>query len=821
MKNKLLKHIFMKIKDNYKRFLSLLCMALLGVGFYAGIQAASPDMLKTLDNFYDENNVYDLEIVSNLGMTKDDVKELSKIKNIEKAVGTYSKDVYLNLNNKQYVLKLIGLNKKINNIYIETGRLPSNNNEIVVEKSLLEDNGLSLNDSITIEGNNYKIVGTMLSPLYFGNEKPSTTLGNGKVNYLIYINEDAIKQEVYTKVYLTVKGTKAKMTNSKEYKKSIEKAINNIEKIQNERESARYDELYGDIIKQAETYNVPLDKANLTNPKWYIFDRLDNNSYKELINASDNLKQIGNVFPIIFFCIAILVSLISMMRMIEEDRTENGTLKSLGYNSFQITSKYIIYSLLATIIGGLLGIVIGSLLIPRVAWNAYKTMFTIPEFICDIDTSSNIIGLLICIICICGTAVFVCIKNLKDVPANLMRPKAPKTGKKIFLEHITFIWKRLKFSSKITIRNIFRYKSRVLTTIIGITGCTALILTGFGLRDSIKGITNFQFTNIFKYDKMLMLSETANTSTLKKELLNNPIVKEVVETNINTATISYNKEEQEVTIIVPNNKEELNKVINLIDVTDSEKENLTPKDNTCIISEKTSRLLNIKVGDKITIMDNANKKHQVKVDKIVKNYINQYLYLSKTTYEKIFGNYKTNSYLVKLNNASSKEKNNFDEEYISKSEITSIINNVDMKNTMNDMIGSIDSVVAILIVAAALLAFVVLYNLSNINISERKREIATLKVLGFYHSEVDRYITRETIILTAIGITLGLLSGSYLCHYIISTCEPDYLLFDRRVDTLSYILSALITIIFTIVVNVVTHYNLKKINMVASLKNVE
>ena len=402
-----------------------------------------------------------------------------------------------------------------------------------------------------------------------------------------------------------------------------------------------------------------------------------------------------------------------------------------------------------------------------------------------------------------------------------MRPKAPKTGKKILLEHITFIWKRLKFSSKITIRNIFRYKSRVLTTIIGITGCTALILTGFGLRDSIKGITNFQFTNIFKYDKMLMLSETANTSTLKNELLNNSIVKEVVETNINTATISYNKKEQEVTIIVPEVSKELKKVINLIDVSDNKKENLTPKDNTCIISEKTSRLLNIKVGDKITILDDNNKKHQVKVDKIVKNYINQYLYLSKKTYEKIFGNYKTNSYLVKLNNVSAKEKNNFDEGYISKSEITSIVNNIDMKNTMNDIIGSIDSVVAILIVAAALLAFVVLYNLSNINISERKREIATLKVLGFYPREVDRYITRETIILTAIGITLGLLSGSYLCHYIISTCEPDYLLFDRRVDTISYILSALMTIIFTIIVNIVTHYNLKKINMVSSLKNVE
>lgn len=821
MKNKLLKHIFMKIKDNYKRFLSLLCMALLGVGFYAGIQAASPDMIKTLDNFYDENNVYDIEVVSNLGLTKEDVKELSKVKNIEKVVGTYSKDAYLNLNNKQYVLKLIGLNKEINNVYLEEGRLPSNNNEIVVEKALLEDNKLKINDSINIENNNYKIVGTMISPLYFSNERPSATLGNGKVNYLIYLNENNIKQDVYTNVYLTVKAAKDEETNSKEYKKNIKKVINNIEKIKKDRELVRYDELYGDIIKQAETYNIPLDKTTLTIPKWYILDRTDNNSYKELINASDNLKQLGNVFPIIFFCIAILVSLISMMRMIEEDRTENGTLKSLGFNNFQITSKYIIYSLLATIIGGFLGIVIGSILIPRVVWNAYKTMFTIPKFICEIDTSSNIIGLLICIICICGTAIFVCIKNLKEVPANLMRPKAPKTGKKIFLERVTFIWKKLKFSNKITIRNIFRYKTRVLTTIIGIAGCTALILTGFGLRDSIKGIINYQFTNIFKYDKMLMLNDTVNQKVLKEELLENSKVKKLVETNVNNIKVSYNNEEQEVIMIVPNDKNELRKVINLIDIENEKNTNLDLKDNTCIISEKTSKLLNIKEGEKITIIDDSNKKHQVKVDKIVKNYINQYLYLSKMTYENIFGNYKINSYLIKLNDISSKEKNNFDEEYISKSEITSIVNNSDMQKTMKDILRSIDSVVAILIVAAAVLAFVVLYNLSNINISERKREIATLKVLGFYPSEVDRYVTRETIILTAIGITLGLLSGSYLCHYIISTCEPDYIMFDRRVDTISYILSALITIIFTIIVNIVTHYNLKKINMVSSLKNVE
>ena len=402
-----------------------------------------------------------------------------------------------------------------------------------------------------------------------------------------------------------------------------------------------------------------------------------------------------------------------------------------------------------------------------------------------------------------------------------MRPKSPKSGKKILLENIPFIWKRLNFSNKITVRNIFRYKSRVITTILGIAGCTALILAGFGLKDSIKDVTNYQFGHILNYEKIVMLKENTNYEKIKQEIKNDTSVRKIVEANINNITVEYKGNTQEVTMIVANNNEELKEVITLDSVKDKNNTNLIPSDNSVIISEKTATLLNIDVGDKLIMFNDENNKYELKVEHVIKNFINQYLYINKNTYENTFKNYKINSFLIDLDNLDKNDSNKFDEKYISKNEVTSIVNNEDIKENINSMLSSIDSIVAILIIAAALLAFVVLYNLSNINISERKREIATLKVLGFYNKEVDRYITRENILLTIIGIVIGLFFGSYLSHFIISTCEPNYIMFIRHVDILSYIISALMTILFTVIINIITHYNLKKIDMIESLKNVE
>ena len=819
MKTKLLKHIFMKIKDNYKRFLSLICMAFLGVGFYVGIQSSSPDMLKTLDNFYDENNVYDISVISNVGLTEDDLLKLSKIKNVELAINIQEKDTYLEIEENNYVVKLIEYNSQMNNVYIKDGRLPKNNNEVSVDNALLENNNLKLGDNITIDGKKYSIVGNVISPLYFSSERPNSNVGSGKVDYYIYVYNGSLDLEAYSNIYITVKGAKKHLTNSDSYKKLINNVKKDIDLIKDKQQDIRYDELYSDIIETSEMYGISIDESKFIKPKWYIYDRLDNTSYKELINASDNLKKIGNIFPIIFFAISVLVSLISMMRMIEEDRVENGTLKSLGYNSFHITLKYVIYSLLATTIGSSVGAIFGSYMIPNVIWNIYKKIFFIPKFIYLLKSDYNALGLWICILCICGTSIIVCIKNLREVPANLMRPKAPKSGKKILLERINFIWKKLKFSDKITIRNIFRYKSRVITTILGIAGFTALILARFGLKDSIKDVIDFQFNNIIKYDKMLMTNESINQIDIEKELLNDDKVENYTNVNTQNIKVLFNDEQHEVTMITPDDFNSISKSISLIDLkTNNIIDNIS--DNSCIISEKTAKLLDIDVGDKISLLDNDNNKYDIKVSYIIKNYINQYLYINKNTYNNLFNNYKINSILISLKEEDKNSKD-FDKKYISNGYALTIVDIDDIKSSMSDMLSSIDSIVAILIIAAASLAFVVLYNLSNINISERKREIATLKVLGFYPSEVDKYINRETVLLTILGIGIGLLFGSYLSHFIISTCEPDYIMFDRHVYTLSYFYSLFITVIFTIIVTIVTHFNLKKINMVTSLKNVE
>ena len=818
-KNVLAKHIFRKITGNFKRFLSLVCMAFLGVGFFSGIQSTGPDLLKTLDTFCDEQEFFDIEIVSPMGLSDDDLSEIKKLNGVEKSIGTYRKDVYFDLNDTAFNVRLLGINDKINKLFLEEGSLPTNESEVLVSSNLIRENKLKLGDEIILDGKNYTIVGTALSPLYFYNEMPSTNLGNGKIDYYAYVNEEVVNSNtIFTNVYITVLGAKQETTDSEAYTKKVDAVIEELEKIKTTRENARYENIYGGYLKNASLMGMTVDESQLEKPMWYIFNRNENDSYEGLLSASKNLRKIGAIFPIIFFAIAVLVSLISMMRMIDEDRTENGTLKSLGYTNFHITGKYIVYSLIATVSGGIIGMFIGPTLLPKLIWNIYGKIFYIPTFSYEINNFSGIIGLAICIFCICGSAIFVSLKNLKNVPATLMRPKPLKRGKKIFLEKIKQFWKSLNFSNKITIRNIFRYRSRVLTTIIGIAGGTALILAGFGLKDSLKNVVNYQFESIFNYDKILVLKDTADKNALMSDLEQDEMVKHSVEVNMSTFTVKGEK--QEVTLIVSNNDDDLKKVITLKDI-QSKKEHVFPSDDNIIISEKTSRLFKVKAGDTLVLLDEKNNEHDLKIEYVIENYINQYIYISKKTYEEKIGKYKTNSLLVALNDISQSESKAFNETYIKKAEIISIIDNEDVKDNIEKILSSIDSIVVILIVAAALLAFVVLYNLSNINISERRREIATLKVLGFYNHEVDNYITRENGILTVIGIALGLFGGSYLSHFIISTCEPDYIMFVRHVDTLSYIGATIITIVFTVIVNGITHFNLKKINMIDSLKSVE
>ena len=550
----------------------------------------------------------------------------------------------------------------------------------------------------------------------------------------------------------------------------IEKSKTELEK--GEKELEEKQEEFKDKIADAESKLIDSREkiANIENPTWYVLDRYSNTGYNSFIQDTESIENISKVFPIVFFMVALLISLTSMTRMVEEQRTQIGTLKALGYNKLQIASKYVIYAGLACVIGGVLGMSVGFVLLPQIIWTMYQMMYQMTD---NIHISFNIIiggmGLLLICVCIIGATIYAVLKELVQTPSTLMRPKAPKMGKRVLLEKIPFIWKRLSFSQKVTVRNIFRYKKRFLMTIIGILGCTALIVVGFGVRDSIRCIMPNQFEKVFNYDMQIGLKNGLEDEQKQKYIISlqeKTELEKVVETYM-TSNIAKNQEnEEDVQIIVPKEPKDLDEVINLTDVKTGEKVQL--EENAICLTDKVAELLNVKQGDTITLKDSKDKERQVKISNIVENYVYHYVYMSRITYENLYGeNYNTNMLFTKNNNLSEEQETNLATEIMNQSEVASISRNSSIMNLLDDTMKSLNYVVIILIVSAGLLAFVVLYNLSNVNISERIRELATIKVLGFYDKEVYSYVTRETVILTAIGIVLGLIGGYFLNYFII------------------------------------------------------
>ena len=486
---------------------------------------------------------------------------------------------------------------------------------------------------------------------------------------------------------------------------------------------------------------------------------------------------------------------------------------------------YVIYALGATIVGSIIGMIIGFNLIPRVIITMYQMMYpTVTEAVIEFNMKYAILGLGLMAICTIGATLYSNIKELTSMPSMLMRPKPPKNGKRVFLEKITFVWNKLGFTEKVTVRNMFRYKKRFLMTIVGIMGCTALVLVGFSIKDSISNLMNLQYENVYNYDLMLGLNSSlieAEVEDLKKELTTKNEISSCTETYLVANELQKNGDNKvDVQVIIPKNAEEFSKFVNINNVKTGEKETLN--DEEILLTEKAANLLNIKVGDKVTLIDNDENRFETKVGAIVENYVYHYVFMTKTMYEKLYNEeYSSNVMYVQTVELEENTATALNEELLKSSKISSLTSTENLKNSMSETLKALNQVVYVLIVSAGLLAFVVLYNLANVNISERKREIATLKVLGFYDKEVYDYITKEIIVLTVMGIILGLFGGYYLSIFILKTCETEPLIFKIVSTPISYILSALITTVFTIIVNFMTYFVLRKVDMIESLKSVE
>ncbi len=559
--------------------------------------------------------------------------------------------------------------------------------------------------------------------------------------------------------------------------------------------------------------------SSLEIPSWYVLDRNSLQTYVEYGQDAERIGAIGKVFPIIFFLVAALVSLTTMTRMVEEQRVQIGTMKALGYKKGSIAAKYILYAFSASMAGGILGALLGKSVLPYVIIKAYAILYiNIKEIETPLNWSISIAAILIAEFCVVAATFAACYGELASSPAKLMRPPAPPSGKRVLLERITPLWKRLNFTRKATIRNLFRYKKRFFMTVFGIGSCMALLLVGFGLRDSIKEIVNKQYRTIWTYDMYLSVEE--KSMELTDMLDSNNDIDEYMYARITSMDASANDVTKSINLFVPETLQSFDDFVILKDRTSED--TYTMSEDGVIITEKLAKMLSLKAGDTITIKPSETEEIEVKVSAITENYLFHYIYMSTAYYEEVFHEEPVyNRINVKTGSLSSAEKETLGEMFLADAQVQSVIFVADMEKQISNMMDSLDMVVWVLIISAGLLAFIVLYNLNNINILERKRELATLKVLGFYDGEVAEYIFRENTFLTIFGIIAGIGLGVILHQFVIRTSEIDMIMFGRQIKTASYLFSVVITLFFSTFVNWVMYFRLKKIDMIESLKSVE
>lgn len=1042
MKKKALrKDFYMEIRRSLGRFLSIFFIVAIGCAFFSGIRSSEPDMRYSGDTYFDNADLMDIEVISTMGLTEDDVDAVRNVEGIEQAEGGYSVDVLCSEGDNQIAVHVMSMLSSMNQVQLEEGRLPEKENECAVDADYLAQSSLEIGDEITFSSgtddeitdtlrtDTYTIVGAVSSPQYISFQRGSTTIGNGSLTAFIVVPEESFALDVYTEIYARVEGAEETTAFTDAYDDLVQEAMDRVEAIKEERQQIRYDEIVdeaqteldnagaeltdaqqeledgkaqaeaeladartqledaqaevdsgwqeiasseeqlessrqqlvdgqAEIDRNTEELNASIDALNeqidalnevkeqynalassgktddatmaalakmyeqiqngeaavsqaqdqiesgkaqiesaqegindgwtqiesgeqeiadakeqladaqadiddgwdeyyegeaearaeiadgeqqiedaqqelddaeeavrnLEEPEWYIYDRSNLPDYSGYGENADRMRAIGEVFPAIFFLVAALISLTTMTRMVEEQRTLIGTLKALGYERHSIAGKYLGYALFATVTGSAVGILFGEKVFPYIIINAYGIMY---PYMNDIVLPYNLTyGLGAAGAALASTllaTIFSCYKELREQAAELMRPPTPKQGQRVLLERVTFIWKRFNFSWKASIRNLVRYKKRLFMTVFGIGGCMALMLVGFGLKDSIFAIVDIQYGEIQLYDGNIILSDDA-TEEEKQNIITtlheDSAMAGSMEGLLEQVSVGNGGEWHDVYLDVPKDVEQFEDFVVLQDRVTNEHYSLD--DSGAVLTEKMATELGVEPGDTITIRDDAKGDLEVRISDVCENYMGHYLYMAPAVYEDVYGEAPDyNCIFYKTTDRITEEAERIGEEALTLQGTLSISYTTDLREQVDNMLGALDIVIVVLIISAGMLAFVVLYNLNNINITERQRELATLKVLGFYNNEISMYVYRENIVLTLFGAVFGAVLGKILHQFIIVTVEIESVMFGRNIDLSSFIYGFLLTCLFSLLVNGAMYFKLKKINMVESLKSVE
>ena len=830
-----LKNLLREIKRTFTKFLSIFAICALGVAFFAGIRATSPDMKEAGDRLYNTYNLSDISVISTSGLTADNIRDLESIEGIRAvraslfvdamARGTGEKEKNLRLYSMPIKLKseyapLIDLipdygidtspEYEMNGVEIVSGRMPLNDTETALDYTLEGSLVKQLGDEITLTTSGgtvtLRVVGFIRSPMYISMfERGTSSIGNGTSDGFAYASGNAISSlgtklpvmsllnTYYTRADIVISGKEGLSAYSDEYEALVNEVTDRIE-----------------------------DYASTQSGTWYIQDRSGNPGYSDYSENTDRIAAVGDVFPLIFFIVVALVCLTTMTRMVEEQRIEMGTMKALGYGGWQIAMKYAVYAMSACISGGVVGAIIGFKLFPYVIIKAYSIMYYLGKLETPYRADIAFMAIAAMAVCTAAATFSACYASLKEVPATLMRPKAPKAGRRVLLEKIPFIWKKLSFTSKVTVRNLFRYKKRFFMSVIGIAGSGALLVTAFGLNDSIFGIIEKQFGDIWQMDVQAYVYEAMPLADMQELLGKNPA-------NDDFDSVMFCLDSQ----MECKNGGRSQSGVHLLGVESAGSmagrislhnggAPVTLDDSGVVVTAKLAETLSIKAGDEIN-MRTGGEDHLMRVIGVADNYVYHYVYITAAYYETVFGKaMQYNGLMGNLKDGLTDETMDaMSTQLLSDSRMYTVRTIESIYASVWDSLSILNYVVLVLILGSGMLTFVVMLNLTNINIGERMRELATLRVLGFYDKEMYAYIFRENNALSVIGAFVGLLFGKIMHLFVIRTCEVDMVMFVRSAKPLSYVYAFALTIVFSLIVNLLMRPKVRAIDMVESLKSAE
>lgn len=958
-----------EIKGSLGRYLAILAIIGLGVGFFSGLRVCKPAMVNTADDYVTENRLFDFRMVSTLGYTDENIENVRADGNVKYADGAVFADVLMNDGENDRVFKVHSLTENVNLLRITDGRLPQNDRECVGDARYFSPDmiGSTLctadydEDSI-LRYDSYTVVGLAYSPYYINFERGSTSLGKGTVDGFIYMNYGGFNVDYYSEifVYSDIDGE----IYSDEYNDKIDSLTDRMTTLAEEQATVRYDGIVADAeseineaqqeyddgvaeyekqkknaeneldsawkkIKSAQSEissnekklseaeklieegqselderqaaldaaiaagiydeeqaayaqgqidaaqaqldgqkeelaagkkkltaakselssakkkyysakdeaenelekakaelddaaekiaDAKADVAEIERPEVYLLDRNTNVGYVCYESDSQIVEGISTVFPVFFFLVAALVCSTTMTRMVDEQRTQIGVMKALGYGKAAIMKKYVVYSGSAAVIGCLIGFFVGTYAIPKVIWMTYDIMYGFGDINYVFSPVLLGVSFAVSVLCSVGATCLSCRSEFANVPAQLMRPKPPKSGTRILLDRITFIWSRLKFLHKVSLRNVVRYKKRIFMMLLGISGCTALIVTGFGIRDSISDVAADQYGEITVYDYSVSFDEPVDADFERDfvSLLGDEIDGCLFLHESTVDTLSESGEIKSTHFVaVPSGS-----VDGFIDLHSGSEPVAYPSLNEAVINRKLADDFGVDIGGRITVRDSDMKEMTLTVSGIFDNYVYNYIYVSEETCSEQWG-YSPEICSAYINVSDGTDVHSSAAAVADTDNVSSVSVNSDIEERVSNMLSSLDYIVLMVIVCAGALAFIVLYNLTNINITERVREIATLRVLGFYRGETAQYVFRENIILTVLCLPVGLLLGKLLHAFVMSQIKIDMMYFDVKVSALSYIIAAVMTLLFTVCVNLLMSIKLGRISMAESLKSVE